>query len=243
MSYDLTLPTVCDHRLYRERVLLESDRKTIRLLKPLANAGSMDVWASDNKVDKTQYLVVFDPTSVTINQLRMVQFKFKWKNTEDYFEIVYNTIKGFCPKCVGLGNLDDISYDVRGHLAQSHNEKLLLQNLEKFTITELGSNPFHLFTGTPLKKLIGTRVLDMEYLRSRIIQGISSSLNTFKDMQQQYIRTTRPVTTGEILGSIQRVIVNQDTNDPSIIRVEVFVTSASGQPINYTQYLRTAGAY
>lgn len=378
MSFDLQLPTVCDHRIYRERTVLESDRRTILVSKPIAAISNMELWASDDQVGKSDYLVVVDSTKATptvkassvwvmpdtvdatgkiayadtasltvwledgtkvvltpvvtrvyvlqpttigaihpgqyvkassrsiyllpdskgstgvvasvdigastvtlasgvvitvtastrimaiastgvtalkagqnvivggasigsqeANPYRMVQFKYKWKG-DDYFEVVYNTLKGYCPKCTGLGNLDDISWDVRGQLAQAKNEKLLSQNLEKFTVTELGSNPFHLFVGTSLRSLIGQRVFDFDYLTSRITQEVHTTLAKLKDMQSQYVRTGRPMTTGEQLQSIRNVSVTRDTNDPTILRVSVDVTAMSGQPLNYIQYLKTA---
>ena len=238
MSYDLTLPTVCNHRIYRELVELDEDRRSLRMSKPLASAASIKVYASDNLVSKTEYTIIYDPRTLTINQPRMVRFNQKWKATEDFFEITYVTISGYCPKCVGLNELDDISYNVKGQVNTSRNEKLLLQNLEKFTVTELGSNPFHTFIGTGLVDLLGKRISDFDFVRSRISQEIGNTLSKLKEMQKKYIQTGRPMTAGEQLDKVLEIKVEQDTEDPTIARADITVTALSGQTVNYSQYLR-----
>lgn len=241
MSFDLALYTVCNHRIDREVSALADDRRSLRVTKPIGATANLAVYASWDQVPGKYYTIVADPLSVTAQQLRMVYFAAKWKAVEDYFEVSYTTIRSWCPKCAGLGFLDDISYDVRGQLAVVRNEDLLLQNLEKFTVTELGSNPFHTFIGTNLVTLIGQRIYDLDYLISQITQEIYSTLGKFKDMQQQYIKTGRPVTKNEQLDQILDVKVTQDTSDPTIIRAAVRLTAMSGKPLRYTQLLRTIG--
>jgi hypothetical protein len=160
MSFDLNLNTACNHKIFRELVTLEDDLRSLRVQKPLA-ASNVDVYASDNFIPKSNYIIIYDSLTLSIQQPRMIYLKKKWKSTEDFFEISYVTLKGFCPKCVGLGEIDDISYDVRGGLLSIRDENLLLQNMEKFTVTNLQSNPFHLFIGTSLVKLLGQKIGDM----------------------------------------------------------------------------------
>jgi hypothetical protein len=239
MSFDLTLPTTCNHLIYRELDTLADDRRSLRLALPLANSGNMQVYASDNLVPNTEYIIIYDPSTITIQQPRMIYFNYKWPgSSQDFFQINYNTLRGFCPKCVGLNTLDDISWDVRGQTASSTNETLLLQNLEKFVITDLQSNPFHTFIGTILSRLLGQRITDVDYLKSRVTQEIHTTLGKLKDMQQQYVQAGRTMTPGEQLNQIQDVKVTQDPSDPTIFRVDVRVTSMSGQPLQFSQYLR-----
>jgi hypothetical protein len=220
-------------------VTLGDDRRSIRVSKPLASAANLELYASDSLVPKVNYSIIFDPTTLTINQPRMILFENKWKSVEDYFNITYVTLSGFCPKCVGLNMLDDISYDVRGQLSTSTNERLLIQNLEKFTVTELGSNPFHLFIGTGLINLLGQRISDFDFLSTKIVQEIQSTFAKLKEMQQKYVQTGRPMTTGEQLDQVQDINITRDTTDPTIVRVAITVTALSGQALNYVQFLRT----
>jgi hypothetical protein len=239
MSFDLNLQTVCNHKIYKESVTLDSDRQSLRLSKPLSSS-IVDVYASDNLIPKTDYNIIFDPKIHGTNRTKMIFLKKKWRSVEDFFNISYITIKGYCPKCVGLDVIDDISYDIRGNFLTIRNEPLLLQNLEKFTITELTSNPFQVFIGTNLVKLIGQRVSDPAFITSRVTQEINSTLQVFKSLQQQYKSTGRAVTDGELLSSVDSVKVNFDRNDPSILRADVTVRAVSGRTVDFTQLLKVA---
>jgi len=237
MSYDLNLPTVCNHTIYRESITLDDDRRSLRLRQPLA-ASNVKVYASNDLVPSTDYDIIYDPTTININQPRMIRFKFKWKSIEDYFEVTYVTLKNFCYKCVGLERVDDISYNIKGQLFLNRNEYLLLQNLEKFTITEKQSNPFHTYIGTTLVKLLGQRISDTSFISSRITQEINTTLDILKSLQEQYKATGRTVTDGELLDTVENVKVRFDEDDPTIIRVDITARAVSGQSLDYTQYLK-----
>jgi len=239
MSFDLNLATVCNHKIYKESMTLDSDRQSLRVSKPLSSS-IVDVYASDNLIPKTDYNVIFDPRSSEVNRTKMIFLKKKWRSVEDFFNIGYITIKGFCPKCVALDVIDDISYDIRGNFLTIRNEPLLLQNLEKFTITELTSNPFQVFVGTNLVKLIGQRVSDPAFITSRVTQEINSTLQVFKSLQTQYQSTGRSVTDGELLNTIDSVKVNFDRNDPTILRADITVRAVSGRSVDFTQLLKVA---
>jgi hypothetical protein len=241
MSFDLNLSTVCNHRIYREVSTLEADRKFLRMTYPLASATSIDLYASNNEVPKTDYTIIFDPTATTSEQLRMISFKSKWRSVEDYFEISYNTLRGYCSKCMGRNTLEDVSYDVRGQLSTIVNEYLLIQNVEKFTVTQMASNPFHTYVGTNISNMIGKRISDIGLIITNITSEIQTTLAKFKDLQQQYVRTGRPVTNGELLDRVLEVRVAQDTNDPTIVRADVSVTAKSGKTLSYTQYIQVTG--
>jgi len=215
MSYDLKINTICNHRIYRELVTLEDDRRSIRMSQPLS-ASNTELFASDNLVPKSDYEIIYDPESITIQQPRMILLNRKWRSLEDYFELNYITLKEFCPKCAGLEVLDDISYDIRGALLVLRNEDLLLQNLEKFTVTEKESNPFHTYIGTFLARLIGQKIIDSSYTSTKISQEVGITLDILKSLQDQYRATERPVTDGELLDEIQDVKIRFDV-DESII--------------------------
>ena len=238
MSFDLNLATVCNHMVYKELSELDSDRKSLRVSKPIASVATIRVYASDSIVPKTSYTIIYDPETITVNQPRIIHFKEKWRSTEDYFSISYATLKSFCPKCAGLESIDDLSYDVRGSLILARNEKLLLQNAEKFIVTEINSNPFHRYIGTSLVKLLGEKITDLNYTSTRITQEISETLNKFKDMQNQYKLSRRPVTDGEVLDTIKNISITQDQNDPTILLTTVRLTAKSGKTVDYAQYLK-----
>lgn len=237
MSFDFNLETVCNHRVFRELIQLNSDQKSLRLNRPLA-ASNVTVYASETMIPKSMYLLVNDPESITSTQNRMVQFKQKWRSPTDYFEITYVTIRQYCPKCIGFGTLNDLCYDVRGGLREVRDEKLLLQNVEKITVTEINSNPFQPFYGTGLVSMLGDKITDMDFLSTRVIGEINSALGKLKDMQSQYISTGRVMTNGEILQTVENIQVNPDPNNPMIIRADVTVTAKSGKTAKFSQFLK-----
>ncbi len=237
MSFDLSLPTVCNHTRYRELVTLADDHRTLRLEQPLA-ASNVKVYASNDLIPSSLYTIAYDPETITINQPRLVLLNIPWRQLEDYWEITYVTLKGFCNKCIGLERLDDLSYDVRGNLSLNRNEYLLLQNLEKFTVTEKQSNPFHTFIGTTLVALLGQKISDPTFISNRITQEINSTLGILKSLQDQYRSAGRTMTDGERLDEVENVKVRFDEEDPSIVRVDVTARAVSGKTLDYSQYLQ-----
>jgi hypothetical protein len=233
MSFDLNLTTTCDHRIYKEPVTLDDDRRTLRVSKPVS-ASKMDVFASDDLVPKSEYLIVSD----TQFQSKVVMFKKKWKSVEDYFSIGYITIKNFCSKCVGLEIIQDIGYDIRGNFLVLRNEPLLLQNLEKFVITELRSNPFQQFIGTGLVQLIGQRISDTSYIVSKVTQEINTTLEVLKDLQNVLVNSNRAVVNGELLDTVDNIKANFDRNDPTILRVDITVRAKSGRGLTFSQFIK-----
>jgi hypothetical protein len=240
MSFDLNLSTVCDHRIDKESVSLESDQRSIRSLQPIASSN-VAVFASSTQLSKGLYSLVFDSTeNIPINQTRKVYLAYKWRSPEDFFQLSYNTLSNYCPKCVGLNQVDDVSYDANGDFYTLRNEPLLLQNLEKFTVTELQSNPFQLFVGTNLVKLLGQRISDTSYMSTKITQEINTALQALKSLQDQQRFTKRPVTSGELLDKVVSIKVNFDQADPSILRAFVVAQAKSGKSVNFTQFLKIA---
>jgi hypothetical protein len=237
MSYDLNITAVCDHRIYREQLTLEDDRRSLRFDKPLSSSN-IDLYASENLVPKTAYTIIYDPQTITVQQPRMIHLRNRWKQIEDYFEVIYITFKGFCPKCAGLEVINDIQYDIRGQLRKIRNEDLLLQNLEKFTVTEIQSNAFHTFIGTSLTALLGQRITDTSYVSSKITQEVNTTLDVLKSLQDQYVSAGRTVTDGELFDTIENVRVRFDEEDPTIIRTDVTVLAKSGRSVDFTQYLQ-----
>jgi hypothetical protein len=240
MSFDLNLNTVCDHRIDKEAVTLGADRRSIVASKPIASSNVV-VFASNDPVSTALYNLVADTTpGLPVNQTRKVYLTFKWRSVEDYFELSYNTISGYCPKCVGLNNINDVSYTIEGDFYTIRNEPLLLQNLEKFTVTELQSNPLQLFIGTNLVSLLGQRVTDTSYISTKITQEINNTLQVLKSLQTNLTYAKRAVTSGELLDKVVSIKVNFDTVDPSILRAFIVAQAQSGKTVTFTQFLQVA---
>jgi len=240
MSFDLNLPTTCKHKIYRELVELGQDKRTIRTAQPIASAGTVQLYASEVLIDDSLYSIIDDPEAIDVYKPRLIKFKSAWRAVEDYWEVCYVTLSGYCPICAGLKVIDDISLNVRGTLYLSRDERLLLQNLEKFVVTELGSNPFHSFVGTSIVSLLGEKANDRGFLTNRITQEINASLNRLKEMQGQYKKTGRPVTVGEQLDAVESVKVAFDYSDPTILRADITARAVSGKTVTFEQFLQLA---
>lgn len=240
MSFDLNLTTACDHLVYKELSLLDSTAKILRPDKPIAITATLKLYATENLVPQNMYTIINDPQPPPIGEdrLKVIRFKSKWRSPRDYFQICYQTLSGYCAKCAGTNYLDDITYDVRGDAFTIRNERLLMQNVEKFVVTTLGSNAFHDFIGTSLINLIGSRISSVSFLSSQITSEISRTLQKFQSLQSQYKATGRAVTDGEMLQSINSINVTQDVNDPTIFNADVSVSAVSGKTVEFTQRLK-----
>jgi len=238
MSFDLNITSLCNHQVFRELALIDTDRRTIRLEKPMGATSNLEIYATDNFISSDLYEIVQDPLEIDVNRDRVIYFKNKWRSPTDYFEISYTTLPSFCAKCAGSNYLDDPQLNVQGDLLIIRDEYLLMQNVEKFIITAINSNTFHPFIGTNLQGLIGTRISNVSFVISQITAEISRTLQKLQDLQSQYQQTGRAVTTGEMLATINDIQVTQDTNDPSILRANVSVTAQSGQTVEFTQILK-----
>jgi|GEM_PF-4219232 hypothetical protein len=241
MSYDLNLTTLCDHLVFKELTFLETDAQTIYLSRPVASSTALTVWITGNVLPFSFYNLITNPDTTNPSQVRYIKLNQPWPSPTDYFEINYITRSPFCTKCQGFNYLDDISYDINGDIVEISNEPLLMQNIEKFVITEIGSNPFFTFIGSGLGALIGTRVTNPQFLISQITSQITNSLNQLKSLQQQYALTGRPMTPGELLATINNISVQQDNNDPTIFRADISVTAQSGNTVQTTQVIKAIG--
>ena len=237
MSFDLNLTTLCDHVIYKELNVLGDDLRTIKVQRPMA-AAKVALYATDNLVPETMYQIVEDFESVDNYLTRKIYLNKEWRALYDYFEVTYITLSNYCSKCNGSNYLDDISYDVKGDLLSIRDERLLMQNVEKFVITRINSNPFQTFIGTSIEGLIGTNVSNFDFLASQIKAEITRGLQKLQDLQNQYRAAKRTVTPGEMLQSVENVTVVQDSNDPTVLRADIAVTAESGKTVHFEQFIR-----
>jgi hypothetical protein len=219
-------------------MLIDESRRILRVEKPMAAASVIKVYATGNLLPSSMYTIIDDPETTLNEKNKVIRFHQKWRSPDDYFEVDYLTLSEYCPKCNNGNYLDDISYTVKGDFYTIRNEKLLMQNVEKFTITELNSNPFHVFIGTSLVALIGTRITSVSLLVSQVTSEITRTLQKLQSLQSQYRMTGRSVTSGEILKTIDSIEVVQDEDDPTVMRADVSVIAESGKTVEFAQYLK-----
>jgi hypothetical protein len=238
MSIDYKIQNLCDHVINWEGISLQTDRKTIYLSYPLGAESSLVIRMNNIVLNRSMYNVttqpgiqegIFSKTYITLKS-----------STKLFFPIVearYVTGSGFCPKCAGIKYLDDIVYGPDKDVVTAKDEYLLIQTLEKFIVTRVNSNPYHTWLGTSLHTLIGTKITDMNYIQSKIFEDVKKAVDDLKKVQDQYIKSGRAVSQGELFGDLLSIDVLQDPSDNTTIQIFVKFTARSGRALLFEQLM------
>lgn len=234
MSVDLKIQNVCDHKINWEVGKLESDRRSVLFSKPIASLASLLVRVNNVVVDSSSYVVRVREDVASANKPFYVVFVRKIKDYQPLIEAQYVTLSTFCRKCLGIGYTDDFEYINDKDIRTISDEGLLLQNVEKYVVTKMESNPFHSWVGTGLHQLIGTKITDVETLRSSMQDQVSSAIQKFKTVQRQVQASGRKMTPGELFGNLISMNVKQ-AEDPSIFTITVNFTSQNRTMLSYDQ--------
>jgi len=240
MSQDFKIQNRCDHKINWEEGTLSSDRKRIDVTYRIASKSSVSLRINNVAIPTSNYKIVKDVTVVDTEKPFYILMNNKIRHNNPLVEVKYVTFLNRCPKCQGTKFLDDIAYSSSGDITQVKDEFLLLQTVEKYIVTNIRSNKFHSWMGTNLHELVGTKILDMELLRNKVVDEVNSAIEKLKDIQRQLVSTGRPVSAGELFGELISVDLTQDFEDLSIISVTVRFTAQSGKRLNYTQLLELA---
>jgi hypothetical protein len=236
MSYDIKIQNKCDHKINWEAYTLESDLVTIQLAYPVASVYSVLLRIDNVAIDPSQYTVQMTRKALSLQPSSLIRMRHKVKNWQPLIEVNYVTYPNNCPKCGGVNTIDDLSYSSAGDFLMAKKEYLLVQAVEKIITTKFNSNPFHGWYGTGLQSLIGSKITDLAYLKTKITEQISSAMETLKSIQKQLVTSNRQVDPGELFGQLLSVDIQQ-TEDPTIIFVTVTFTSQSKQTLEYSQLI------
>ena len=242
MSQDFKIQNLCDHRIVREEAQLSPDRKDITVRYPISSTNDMSLYIMDNLVNREDYTVVnlevlggSDATQYSYPR-RILRMGNRIKHAFPRVEVSYITVAERCPKCLGAKVLDDFKYSSEGDIALVKDEAYLVQQVEKYIVTKLGTNGFHDWVGTNLQSLIGTKVTDLDLLTSRITDQVNSAISKLVDVQSQLATAGRQLTAGETYGTTRGILV-QPTEDPTLFEIILSFTAKSGKGIEYSQFL------
>jgi hypothetical protein len=158
------------------------------------------------------------------------------KDWQPLIEVSYVTLLNNCPKCLAVKTLDDLSYTTSGDFQMAKKEYLLLQEVEKAIVTKVGTNIFHDWYGTGLHDLIGSKITDLEFVRAKILEQVSSAVDKVRNVQKQLVASNRKVDPGELFGELLGVDL-EETADPTIVSVTVTFTAQSGKNLAFTQLI------
>jgi hypothetical protein len=236
MSYDIKLQNACDHKIMWIKEDLLSDYKTVNLRYPVSSIASFKVRINGQIVPLEAYSISTYKDNLTAQFFSRINFTKKIKLYNPIIECYYNTYQERCPKCLGVGLLDDIFINGKGDIEVVSKENLLLQNVEKIIITKISSNIFHDWYGTGLHTFIGTKIFDKDLLFNKIREQISVAIEKLRNIQRQMVSSGRKFDNGELFGKLLKIEI-KETEDPSLILINLIFTSQNNASIEYSQYL------
>lgn len=234
MSLDIKIQNLCDHVVNWELGTLQQDRKSVLFQKPIASKASLQVRMNNVPISPSQYSLDINQEVLASDRPFIVVLKHKTKLFQPLIEARYTTIPTFCRKCLGLKYVDDFEYLSSKDMSTVRDEELLLQNVEKYVITKIQSNPFHSWIGTTLHTIVGSKIVDVDLLTTRMTEQVNSAINKLKTVQRQLQASGREVTPGELFGDLLSLTVTQ-MKDPSAFNIMVKFTAQSGKVLVYEQ--------
>ena len=243
MSTELKLEKTCDHRIIREQIYIEDDRKTLRIPRAIVSSV-VEFWVNDYKIPKDHpkfgWSLQDDEISIYTKKSKIV-LNNKRKSTDDFYFVSYAVDPKYCPKCRSLRVLHDHSYSKLGKVQQVVNEAKLIQEIKKGVYTELGSNPFHTWLGTRIKRLIGSKVSNIDFIKSRIVQEITDYMQKYLEIQLQQSRY-QDVTDRESLFQLMKVEAEPLYDiDISYWNVEIIFSNKIGEELAIEKEIQLPG--
>ena len=147
---------------------------------------------------------------------------------DNIYEVSYFTRQADCRRCQGFGIEFDIRFDDNGAPITLTGEELLLQEIEKITLTVRGSNIFHQWYGTSLVNLVGEKAApNSDVLTSQMRKEIAEALDRYKDIKSQQKRF-QSVPPEEFLLNVLSIDIQQPPNSPSSFEIKIRVQNKAG---------------
>lgn len=215
MSFDFQLQHTCSHLVLDEVDQINADLQTIVPQQPLASAmvtltlnGYQVANPSDPYVGFSILASAAYPTTRVIKLLRPRDFN------DDLFQLSYYTNALNCRRCGGLRAENDLQFTTAGLLVRVTDVELLVQEVTKIVSTILGSNQFHLWYGTQIYALIGSKISSFGYIQSSIQAQCTQAMANIISIQKQQV-AYQTLTAGEQLARTVSIIVNQSAIQPT----------------------------
>lgn len=236
MSIDIKIQNKCDHLINWEEGILQSDRRSIYVTYPIAATASMKLRINWIDVPASEYVTKTRPLYGVVDPPLYIEMRNKIKAYDPQIEVQYNTVAQYCPKCRGVRVLDDLVYTRDGNIRTVKDEALLIQNVEKYIVTKQTSNIFHKWLGTDLHNMIGSKIVDLDLLRSEVIEQINSAINKLQNVQRQALGADLDLSDGELFGKLITIDIER-TDDPTVVLATAVFTAQSGRPLEYNQLI------
>jgi phage baseplate assembly protein W len=160
---------------------------------------------------------------------RKIKFASPLRSSDGVFEVSYYTQQKDCRRCQGLGIEDDLRYNRSGDPIFAEDEQLLLQEVRKIVFTVQGSNIFFKWYGTSITNSIGTKISQGgDALKTQLTAEISKSLDRYRQLKMEQAKI-QPVSNEEFLLKVRNLIVEQDSADPTVFRVQIDMINRQNQ--------------
>lgn len=145
----------------------------------------------------------------------------------------YRTLQPNCPKCLGVGTLNDLFIDNSGKLQLVYDFSKLIQDYFKRLYTQKGSNPFDVTDGTNMADLVGIAKGDGLLLQSLIQAEVVNLLFAIRQKQkdQQGIQN---ISLAEQIAQINNIEVRSISATDISVRIEVLSKSGKIEQIGST---------
>lgn len=243
MSIDSKIAQICDHRIFEEQVQIQSDLRTIPIPRTVASLSTVSLSINGYEITRDNPLNSWNVESNTnaLGNKSKIIFTYPRKSLDDFYEISYSCPAGLCPKCEGLRILNDESYNILGKLNTVGNEDKLLQEVQKGIATDLGTNPFHNWLGTKLSSLIGSKVYNIDLLKSQILQEVGRFFEKYSDIQIQQGQYQQVLNREAFLQLLSVDVIPQTQIDTSYWTVEVLFQNRTGQTMLYEKSFEIPG--
>lgn len=180
--------------------------------------------------------LVVDPREKYAIPYRYLVFDAPFLTGDTFGEISYTTAQQDCRRCQGTGLEFDWRYDRSGNTGEVRDDALLLQEMLKIFLTDLGSNPFHPWYGTSLQSRIGSKITDGKAVQASITADISDAFRKWQSIKRaQENDVGQFVSDHEFPNRLLGVSTKQDPLDPSAFYVTVLIQKRSGQVVDLTR--------
>ena len=236
----MVFSVVNEHLTFESR---DTGRQASIFLKPTSTAASLFGFFSNQEYRGQQlvsgWTLVSDPTTLEDRPTRLIVFDAPLRSASDFVEISYVTLREECRRCGGTGVENDWRYDRNGKVIEIRDEGLLIQELQKDIYTLRGSNPFHLWYGTEIIEAIGKKLTAGGFVQNLVVSDIYQAFNRWQSIKRQQENDVGQfVSDSEYPFRLLSVNLQQSTQDPTVIFVEVTVQNRSNSPIQLTRGLK-----
>jgi hypothetical protein len=169
----------------------------------------------------------------------MIMFDTPLRSIGDYVELNYNTIQNQCRRCGGTGVEDDWRYGFNGDTGEVRDEALLIQEIEKDMFTVRGTNPFHTWYGSTINDTVGKKLAFGNFVQNLIVSDVTTTFNRWQSIKTQQQNVVRQfVSDKEFPFRLLSVTIQQSTQDPTVIYVNMTIQNRSTQPIQISRGLK-----